>query len=102
LKQHKALLAEDCSELSVEKKQGKLHWMQDPSEINAYKLSNPRREVCGNFRNKKREYLKNRINELASLSNKKSTRELHRQTNEFKKGYQHKTNLVMGGNVTWL
>jgi hypothetical protein len=79
-----------------------VNWLQNPIEINAYKLSNARREVSGNFRNKKREYLKNEINELASISKNKSTGDLHRRTNEFKKGYQPRTNLVVGRNVTWL
>jgi hypothetical protein len=36
------------------------------------------------FRNKKREYLKGRIDELATNINKKNTRDLYRRINEFK------------------
>jgi hypothetical protein len=46
------------------------------------------------LRNKKREYLKDKINEQESNSMNKNVRELHRGINEFKKGYQPRTNLV--------
>jgi hypothetical protein len=42
-----------------------LQWLQDPSEINGNNLNNRRREASRHFRNKKREYLKDKINELA-------------------------------------
>jgi hypothetical protein len=50
------------------------------------------------FRNKKREYLKDKINELATNSNNKNMRDLYRGINEFKRGYQPKTNLVKDEN----
>jgi hypothetical protein len=50
-----------------------LHWLQDPSEINGDNLKNVKREANRYFRNKKKEYLKDKINELATNSkNKKS------------------------------
>jgi hypothetical protein len=45
-------------------------------------------------KNKKREYLKDKINELLKNSKKKISRYLHRGINVFKKGYQPRTNLV--------
>jgi hypothetical protein len=53
-----------------------------------------RREASRHFRNKKREYLKDRINELATNSKNKDIRDKYRGINECKKGYQHRTNLV--------
>jgi hypothetical protein len=44
-------------------KQAKLQWFQDPSEVNEDKLSNVREEDR-HFTKKKREYLKDKINEL--------------------------------------
>jgi hypothetical protein len=41
-----------------------LQWIQDQNEINGDKLNNERREVTRYFRNKKRKYLKNKINEF--------------------------------------
>jgi hypothetical protein len=60
--------------------------------VNEGNLSNVRREPSTHFRKKKREYLKDRINELES--NRKNIRELYMSINEFKKGYQPRTNLV--------
>jgi hypothetical protein len=68
--------------------------LQDPSEPNEGKLSDIRREASGHFRHKKREYLKDKINELESNSKNKNITDLYRGINEFKKGYQPRTNLV--------
>jgi hypothetical protein len=61
LKQHKPLFDEACSELLDQQKQAKLQWLQDPSQISGNKLNNVRREASRHNRNKKREYLKNKI-----------------------------------------
>jgi hypothetical protein len=42
------------------------------------------------FQEKKREYLKGKINELATNSKNKNIRNLYRGINEFKRGYQHR------------
>jgi hypothetical protein len=76
------------------RKEAKLQWLQDPSEVKEDNLSNIRREASRHFRNKKREYLEEKINELESKSKNKSIRDLYRAITEFKKGYQSKTNLV--------
>jgi hypothetical protein len=57
-------------------------------------LSIVRREANRHFRNKKREYLKDKINDLESNSKNKNIRDLYRDINEFKNGYQPRTNLV--------
>jgi hypothetical protein len=74
------------------RKQAKLQWLQDPSVVNEDNLSNVRREASRHFRNKKVEYLKDKINELESNSKNKNIRDPYRGTN--KKGYQPRTNLV--------
>jgi hypothetical protein len=76
------------------RKKGKLQWLQNSSEVNEENLSDVRREASRHFRNKKREYLKDKINELESNSKNKNIRDLYRGINEFKKGYQPRTNLV--------
>jgi hypothetical protein len=48
--------------------------------------------------NKKREYLKDKINELATNSKKKNIRDLCRGINGFKRGYQPKNNLLKDEN----
>jgi hypothetical protein len=62
--------------------------------VNEDNLSGVRREASRLFRNKKREYLRDKINELESDSKNKNIRDLYRGINEFKKGYQPRTNLV--------
>jgi hypothetical protein len=83
LKKYKPWFDERCSELLDQREQAKLQWLQDPSEINWDNLNNVRREASRVFRNKKKEYLKGKINGLA--------------TNEFKRGYQPRSNLVKDG-----
>jgi hypothetical protein len=51
-------------------------------------------EASRHFRNKKREYLKAKINELEINSKNKNIRESYRGINDFKKGYQPRTNIV--------
>jgi hypothetical protein len=85
---------EECSQLVDGRKQAKLQWLQDPSEANEDNRSYVRREASRHFRHTKREYLKDKINELESNSKNKNIRDLYRSTNEFKKGYQPRTNLV--------
>jgi hypothetical protein len=67
--------------------------LQERSEANEDNLSDVRREASRHFRNKKREYLKDKINELESNS-KNKFRDLYRGINEFKNNYQPRTNLV--------
>jgi hypothetical protein len=43
LKKHKPWFEEGCSELLHQKKDAKLQWLQDPSEINGDNLNNVRR-----------------------------------------------------------
>jgi hypothetical protein len=43
-----------------------LQWLQDPSKINGDNLNNIRHEASRHFRNKKRECLKDKIDELAT------------------------------------
>jgi C4-type Zn-finger protein len=47
---------------------------------------------------KKREYLKSKINELETNSKNKNIRELYRGINDFKKGYQPRTNILKDEN----
>jgi hypothetical protein len=89
LKTHKPWFEKGCSKLLDQGKQAKLQWLQDTSEINGYNLNNVRREATRFFRNKKREYLKVRINELATNIKNKNIRDLCRGINEFKRDYHN-------------
>jgi hypothetical protein len=79
-----------------------LQWLQDQSEINGDNLKIVRREANRYFRNKKGEYLKDKINELAINSKNKNIRGLYRGINEFKRGYQPKNSLVIDENCDLL
>jgi methionine salvage enolase-phosphatase E1 len=79
-----------------------LQWLQDPSELNWGNLNNVRCKASKHFRNKKKEYLKNKINELATNSKNKNIRDLYRGINQFKRGYQLRNNLVKDENVDLL
>jgi hypothetical protein len=62
--------------------------------VNEDNLRNVRREASRRFRNKKWEYLKDKITEIELNSKNKTIRDLYRGITEFKKGYQPKSNLV--------
>jgi hypothetical protein len=52
MKKHKPWFDERCSKSLDQRKQAKLQWLQDPSEINGDSLNNVRREASRYFRNK--------------------------------------------------
>jgi hypothetical protein len=64
LKHNKPWFDDECSKLIDQLKQVKLQWFQNPSQINGDNLQNLRHETSRIFRNKKREHLKGKINEL--------------------------------------
>jgi hypothetical protein len=75
-----------------------LQWLQNPNKINGDNVDAVRLEAGGHYRNKKREYMKDTINELATNSKNKDIRDLYRGINEIKKGYQPRSNLVKDEN----
>jgi hypothetical protein len=90
----KQLFDEGCPKLLDQRKQVKLRLLQDPSEIIGDGLNSVSREASRYFRNKRREYVEDKINELATHSKKENFRDLYIGINEFQKGYQHRANLV--------
>jgi hypothetical protein len=63
-KAYKPWFNEKCLKLVDRRKQAKLQWLQDSNVVNGDNLHNVRREASRHFRNKKREYLKDKINEI--------------------------------------
>jgi hypothetical protein len=55
-------------------------------------------EARRHFMKKMREYLSNKINQLATHSKNKIIRDLYRGIHQIKKGYQPRNNLVKDGN----
>jgi lipopolysaccharide export system protein LptC len=90
MKTHNKCFDEGCSKLLDQRKQAKLQWLQDSSEINGDNPNNIRRKASRYLGNKKRGYLKDKMNELATNSKNKIIRDLYRGMNEFKSGCQPK------------
>jgi len=57
-------------------------------------LNNVKREASKHFRNKKKKYLDAKFEEHETKSKIKNIRDLNRGINDFKKGYQLRTNIV--------
>ena len=64
MKQHKPWSDEECLGILDQRKQTKMQWIQDPSQSNADNLNNVRRDASRHFRNKKKAYLRTKIEEL--------------------------------------
>jgi hypothetical protein len=92
--QLKTWFDEKSSKFLDQKKQAKMEWLQNPNQSNADNLSNVRREASRHFRNKEEEYLKAKTNKLETNSKNKNIRDLYSGINDFKKGYQPRTNVV--------
>jgi len=71
--------------------------IQDPSQSNVDILNNVhvRREVSRHFRNKKKAYLRAKIEELETNSKTQNIRDLYRGISDFKKGYQPRCTRVI-------
>ena len=68
-----------------QRKRAKMQWVQDPCQSNVDNLNSVRREVSGHFRNKKKVYLRAKIEELEANSKIHNIRDLYRVINDFKK-----------------
>ena len=64
-------------------------WFDDVDNLNSV-----RREVSRHFRNKNKEYLRAKIEEIEANSKIHIIRDLYRGINDFKKGYQPSSNIV--------
>ena len=75
-----------------------MQWIQDPSQSNADNLNNVRRDASRHFRNKKKAYLRAKMEELENNSKINNIRDLYRGINDMKKGYQPRTRIVKDEN----
>ena len=67
-KQHKPWFDKECVDFLDQRKQAKMQWMHDPSRGNVNNLNNVRHDASRHFRNKKKAYLKVKIEELETNS----------------------------------
>ena len=82
LKQHKPWFDEECLGFLDQRKRAEMQWVQDPSQSDVDNLNNVRREVSRHFRNKKKAYLRAKIEELETNSKIKNIRDLYRDIND--------------------
>jgi hypothetical protein len=68
-----------------------MQWLQDSNQSNVDELNNIKREASRHFRIKKKEYPKPEIDKRETNSKIKNIRDLYRDINDFKKGYQPRT-----------
>jgi hypothetical protein len=61
LKQHKQWSDEDCLRYFDKRKHAKIQWVQGPAQSNVDNVYNVRCEASRHFRNKKKKYLKDKI-----------------------------------------
>ena len=63
-----------------------MQWIQDPSQSNVDDLNNVRRDASRHFRNKKKAYLKAKIEVLETNSKINNIRDLFRGINDSRRG----------------
>jgi hypothetical protein len=67
----------ECVDFLDQRKQAKMQWIQDPSRSNVNNVNNGiRRDASRHFRNKKKAYLKVKIEEFESNSNINNVKDL--------------------------
>ena len=71
-----------------------MQWLKDPNQSSVDNQNNIRCQASRHFRNKKKEYLKAKIDELETNSKIKNIRDLYRGISDFKKAYQPRTNIL--------
>jgi hypothetical protein len=72
--------------------------LQNPSQINGDDLQNLRGDTNRILRNKKREYLKAKINEHETNNKNKNMRDLYRGINDFETSYQPRIDIIKDEN----
>jgi len=77
---------DECLGFLDQRKRAKIQWIQDPNQSNVDNLNKVRREVSRHFRNKKKAYLRDKIQELETNNKIQNIRYLNRGISDFKKG----------------
>ena len=93
-KQNKPWFDEECLGFLDQRKRAQMQWIQDPSQSNVDNLNKVRREVSRHFRNKKKAYLRAKIEEPEINNKIQNITDLYRGISDFKKGYQPRCNIV--------
>ena len=94
LKQNKPWFDEECLGFLDQMKWAKMQWIRVQSQSNVDILNNVRCEVSRHFRNRKKAHLRAKIEKLETNSKIQNIRDLYRDINDFKNGYQSRCNIV--------
>jgi hypothetical protein len=94
LKQHKPWFDKECVGFLDPRKKAKMRWIQDPSLRNLDNVNNVRPEASSHLREKKKAYMKAKIEEPETKSKINDVRDLYRGINDFKKRYQPRIHIV--------
>jgi len=86
LKQKKPWFDEECLGFLDQRKRAKMQWMQNPSQRNVDILNNVRREVSRHFRDKKKAYLRAKLEELETNSKIQNMGDLYRASITLRRG----------------
>jgi len=86
LKQNKPWFDEKRLGFLDQRKRAKMQWIQDPRQSNVDILINVIREVSRHFRNKKKAYLRAKIEDLETDSKIQNIRDMYRGISDFKEG----------------
>ncbi|PSN44834.1 hypothetical protein C0J52_16203 [Blattella germanica] len=82
-RQSRKWFEDECADMVNKRKLAKMNWMREPNEQNSEQLCSIRLETTIFLKNKKREYLKEKINDLEINAKNRNIRELY-QTNIIK------------------
>jgi hypothetical protein len=91
---HQPWLTEECSSFLDQRSGIKCSGHRIQTKSNTDNVNLVKRENSKHFRNKKKEYLNAKFDELETNSKIRNIRDFYRDINEFKKGYQHRTHMV--------
>ncbi|PSN55555.1 hypothetical protein C0J52_12130 [Blattella germanica] len=89
---------DECADMVNKRKLAKMNWMREPNEQNSEQLCSIRRETTRFLKNKKREYLKEKINDLEINAKNRNIRELYQGNRIERTGFQARTNIIKDEN----
>ena len=76
-RQNKEWFDEGCADIVKKRKVAKMNWLYEQNEENLEQLSSIRQETTRLLKNKNREYLREKINDLEMNAKNKNIRELY-------------------------
>ena len=85
---------DECLKLHEERKQARQRWLGNKNEANTNNYSNAKRNATRGFRNKKREYITQKIREIEENGKTNNVRDLYKGVNSLRKCYQPRLGMI--------